>query len=77
MKNIVRGILTAFLCVALVGFGLCGVSATFGGLAGLFSPGPGNFSSTLLVFGLVGLAIAFGCGWLVVRLWRKRPPAGE
>jgi uncharacterized membrane protein YdfJ with MMPL/SSD domain len=77
MNNIARGILTAFLCVALVGFGLCGAVGTFSGLAGLSSPGPENFSSVALVLGLIGLGIALVCGWIVVRLWRKRPPAGE
>jgi hypothetical protein len=77
MNNVARGILTAFLCVVLVGFGLCGVAGTFSGLAGLSSPGPENFSSIALVFGLIGLGIAFVCGFVIVRLWRKRPAAGE
>lgn len=77
MNNIARGILTAILAIGLVGFGLCGAAGTFSGLAGLSSPGPENFSSIALVFGLIGLGIAFVCGWIVVRLWRKRPPADE
>lgn len=77
MNNIARGILTAFLCVVLVGFGLCGIGGTISGLAGLSSPGPENFSSIALVFGLIGLGIAFVCGFAIFRLWRKRPPAGE
>ena len=76
MNNIARGILTAFLCVVLVGFGVCGIGGTISGLAGLSSPGPENFSSIALVFGLIGLGIAFVCGWIVARLWRKRPPGG-
>ena len=24
----------------------------------------------------IGLGIAFVCGWIVIRLWRKRPPGG-
>jgi len=77
MNNIARGILTAFLCVMLVGFGVCGIGGTISGLAGLSSPGPENFSSIALVFGLIGLGIASVCGFAIFRLWRKRPPAGE
>ena len=77
MNNVARGILTVILSLALAGFGLCGAVGTFSGLAGLSSPGPENFSSVALVFGLIGLGIAFVCGWIVARLWRKRPPAGE
>ena len=76
MNNIARGILTVILSLALAGFGLCGAVGTFSGLAGLSSPGPENFSSVALVFGLIGLGIAFVCGWIVVRLWRKRPSGG-
>lgn len=77
MDNIARGILTAFLCVVLVGFGVCGIGGTISGLAGLSSPGPENFSSIALVFGLIGLGIACVCGFVIFRLWRKRPPAVE
>ncbi|PQO90659.1 hypothetical protein C5614_27265 [Massilia phosphatilytica] len=76
MNNVARGILTVILSLALAGFGLCGAVGTFSGLAGLSSPGPENFSSIALVFGLIGLGIALVCGWIVVRLWRKRPPGG-
>ena len=77
MNNVARGILIVILSLAVAGFGLCGAIGTFSGLAGLSSPGPENFSSVALVFGLIGLGIAFVCGWIVVRLLRKRPPAGE
>ncbi|MCS0582437.1 hypothetical protein NX784_12625 [Massilia pinisoli] len=77
MNNIARGILTAFLCVMLAGFGLCGAAGTISGLAGMSSPGPENFSSIALVFGLIGLGIALVCGLALFRLWRKRPPAVE
>ena len=77
MNKVARGILTVILSLALAGFGLCGAVGTFSGLAGLSSTGPENFSSVALVFGLIGLGIAFVCGWIVVRLWRKRPTAGE
>ena len=83
MNNVARGFLTAILSLALAhrgrppsGLRLCGAAGTFSGLAGLSSPGPENFSSVALVFGLIGLGIAFVCGWIVVRLWRKRPPGG-
>ena len=77
MNNVARGILTVILSLALAGFGLCGAVGTFSGLAGLSSPGPENFSSIALVFGLIGLGIASVCGFAIFRLWRKRPPAGE
>jgi hypothetical protein len=79
MNNIARGILTVILCLVLVGFGVCGAMGTFGGLADLASrPGEGrSYAPTLIGLGLVGLGIAWGCGMAIVRLWRKRPPAGE
>ena len=77
MNNIARGTLTVILSLALAGFGLCGAVGTFSGLAGLSSPGPENFSSIALVFGLIGLGIASVCGFAIFRLWRERPPAGE
>ena len=77
MNNVARGILIAILSLALAGFGLCGAVGTFSGLAGLSSPGPENFSSIALVFGLIGLGIASVCGFAIFRLWRKRAPAGE
>ncbi|WP_075794542.1 hypothetical protein [Massilia putida] len=79
MNNIARGILTVILCVVLVGFGVCGAMGAFGGLAGL-ARGSGDgrsFAPMLIGLGLVGLGIAWVCGMAVVRLWRKRPPAGE
>lgn len=80
MNNIARGVLTAFLCVVLVGFGLCGAYGTVGGLADLVGGGSGELKGIepmLIGFGLVGLGIAWVCGIAIVRLWRKRPPAGE
>ncbi|KGF80656.1 hypothetical protein IA69_16605 [Massilia sp. JS1662] len=74
MNNVARGILTVILSLALAGFGLCGAVGTFSGLAGMSSPGPENFSSVALVFGLIGLAIAGVCLLLLVKLLRKRPP---
>lgn len=62
MNNIVRGILTVILSLALVGFGLCGALGTFDGLSGISGPSTGgegeNFAPVMLGYGLVGLAIA-------------------
>jgi hypothetical protein len=72
MENITRGVLTFFLCVVLVGFGLCGAYGTFGGLADLVG-GLLN-DSAVVFFGLVGLGIAWACWRGIVDLWRKRRP---
>jgi hypothetical protein len=79
MNNIARGVLTAFLCVVLVGFGLCGAYGTFGGFVSLFArPGEGSgLGPILIAFGVVGLGIAWGCWKTIAVLWRKRPPTGE
>jgi uncharacterized membrane protein YdfJ with MMPL/SSD domain len=79
MNNVVRGILTAILSLALVGFGLCGAVGTISGLAGISSPSTGgsedwNLAPAFLFYGLIGLAIAGLCLFLVLRLQRKRPP---
>jgi uncharacterized membrane protein YdfJ with MMPL/SSD domain len=76
MNNVVRGILTVILSLALAGFGLCGAVGTFTGLAGLSSPGPENFSSVAIVFGLIGLGIAGVCLFFLIRLRRRRRPGG-
>jgi len=78
MNNIARGVLTLFLCVVLVGFGVCGAFGTFGGLASLFGqPGEGAMAILPIGLGLVGLGIAWVCGMAIASLWRKRRPAGE
>jgi len=79
MKNVVRGILTVILSLALVGFGLCGAVGTINGLAGISRPSTGggenlNLAPAFLMCGLIGLAIAGVCLFLVRRLQRKRPP---
>ena len=79
MNNIARGILTVILCLVLVGFGVCGAMGTFSGLANLVGGAREGRSFAPAVFGLglVGLGIAWVCGMAIVRIWRKRPPAGE
>jgi len=78
MNDAVRGMLIALLSVALVGFGLCGAAGTIGGLAVISWPSTGghymNLPAVLLIYGLMGLAIAGVCLFLVRRLQRKRPP---
>ncbi|SDF58436.1 hypothetical protein SAMN05428966_11783 [Massilia sp. PDC64] len=79
MNNVARGILTVILSLALAGFGLCGAFGTIGGLAGLSdSSAEGRgIGQLMLICGLAGLAIAGVCLYVVVRLRRKRPRAGE
>ena len=79
MNNIVRGLLTGVLSLALAGFGLCGALGTFGGLVGLSDASGGggegeNFAPAMLTCGLVGLAIAGVCLFFVRRLQRQHPP---
>ena len=80
MNNVVRGILTVILSLALAGFGLCGALGTLGGLDGVSHPSTGgegeNFAPLMLWCGLAGLAIAGICLFFVLRLQRKRPPGG-
>jgi len=81
MRNVVRGILTVILSLALVGFGLCGAAGTISGLAGMSRPSTGggenlNLAPAFLLYGLIGLAIAGVCLFLIRRLQRKRPPGG-
>jgi hypothetical protein len=80
-KNVIvmRGICTAVLAVFLVGFGVCGASGTFAGLAGFFqNSGEGRgFAPVLLIAGLLGFAIAWGCWKAIASLWRKPEPPAE
>ena len=79
LNNLARGILTVFLGMLLVGFGICGAYGTLGGLGGLFeSSAEGRgFAPVLIGAGLLGLAIAWICWKVVTALWRKRPATGE
>lgn len=79
MNNVARGILTVILSLALVGFGLCGALGTIGGIAGMSgaSAEGRGIGQLMLWCGLIGLAIAAVCLFVVLRVRRKRPPAGE
>jgi hypothetical protein len=76
LNSIARGILAIFLCVVLVGFGVCGAYGTVAGVANLVaSSREGRAYVPLLIgCGLVGLAIAAACWKALVKLWRARPP---
>lgn len=63
LRLVLRVLLTAFLCVLLVGFGLCGVVLSGQGLDG------GNVLFMLMLFSLACLLT-----WAIVRLWVKRAP---
>jgi hypothetical protein len=76
---VLRGIFTAFLAVFLVGFGVCGVYGTFASVSGLFqTSGEGRgFALALLVAGLLGLGLAWGCWKAIASLWHKPEPPAE
>jgi len=73
MRTAGRVLLTAILCVLLVGFGLCGAYGTLGGLSDGMR---GDWSGGLLVMmlGALGLSIAWLCWRAIAGVWRK-PPA--
>jgi hypothetical protein len=77
--NILRGICTAVLAVFLVGFGVCGAYGAFGGVASFFeSSHEGRaFAPILLIAGLLGFAIAWGCWKAIASLWHKPEPPAE
>ena len=76
---VLRGIFTAFLAVFLVGFGVCGAYGAFGGLAAFFqNAGEGRgIAPVLLIAGLLGLGLAWGCWKAIASIWRKSPPPAE
>jgi hypothetical protein len=74
MKAAARALLTAILCVLLVGFGVCGA---FGAVNGVLSVGSSEGRPWGLLFitsGVIGLAIAWLCWRAIAGLWRT-PPA--
>lgn len=73
-----RAIVIGLLMLGTLGFGLaglCGAAFTVMGLSGLSSPGPENFSGAILVIAvpslLIGGGLAFWCGVLLSRRFRK------
>ena len=76
--NVLRGISTAVLAVFLVGFGVCGAYGAFSGLAAFFQSHEGRaFAPILLIAGLLGFAIAWGCWKAIASIWRKPEPPAE
>ena len=75
LTRILRGLLIAILCVVLVGFGVCGAIGTFGGVVSLFETSrDGSMGNTMIVFGVFGLAVAWGAWKAIAALWRRRRP---
>jgi hypothetical protein len=74
-----RGLATAVLAVFLVGFGVCGAYGAFGGVGAFFqTSGEGRgIAPVLLIAGLLGFAIAWGCWKAIASIWRKPPPPAE
>lgn len=65
---IYRAIVTAFLAIFLVGFGLCGaVGVLYSHAGGL----------VVLACGLAGLGVAWAAGWAIREMWRKPPSMDE
>ena len=76
---VLRGIFTAFLAVFLVGFGVCGAYGAFSGVGAFFqhSSDARVFAPVLVIAGLLGLALAWGCWKAIASLWRKSGPPEE
>jgi tellurite resistance protein TehA-like permease len=69
-----RALATLFLCVLLVGFGVCGALGTINGASAVVGSGAWGMGALLIVMGVVGLLIAWGCVTTIRDLWRERPP---
>jgi hypothetical protein len=76
MITALRVLVTAVLCVLLVGFGVCGVQGMAGGLWQIGATQARSWGIVIFVLGAVGLAIAWLCWRGIAGLWRK-PPSGE
>jgi hypothetical protein len=76
---VLRGIVTAVLAVFLVGFGVCGAYGAFNGVAAFFQrSGKGvGFAPVLVIAGLLGLGLAWGCWKAISSLWHKPEPPVE
>jgi hypothetical protein len=76
---VLRGIVTAVLAVFLVGFGVCGAYGAFNGVAAIFQTSREGlgFAPVLVIAGLLGLALAWGCWKAISSLWRKPEPPAE
>jgi len=72
--RILRGLLIAILCVVLVGFGVCGALGTISGVAGMFEARDRSLGRTMIVCGVLGLAVAWGAWKALAALWRRRRP---
>jgi hypothetical protein len=79
LQTVLRGIATAVLAFFLIGFGACGAYGTFGGVATFFDgAGEGRgIGPILIIAGLVGFAIAWGCWKAIASIWRKPGPPAE
>jgi hypothetical protein len=81
-KRLLRLVITVLLAFLMVGFGLCGLMGTVGGLASGMQHGWSGRESwagaaSMLQWGLAGLGIAALCGWGVYALQRRRREAGN
>jgi len=76
--KILRGLLIAVLCVALVGFGVCGAFGMLGGVASMFESSKDNsLQNTMIVCGVLGLAVAWVAWLAIAALWRRRGQSGR
>lgn len=70
LKGLARGLLTAVLCMLLVGFGLCGAAGIYGGIQNGIQQGLSG-GVPFVLFGLLGIGIAWICWRVITELWRK------
>jgi len=78
LTRILRGLLIAVLCAALVGFGVCGAFGTLGGVASLVEDNnDGSLARTMIICGVLGLAVAWVAWLAIAALWRRRGQSGR